>query len=80
MKDYLKLKELSTRNRFINWGRYTYELSELYEYENELVDTAIEEVDNTVEDEDILDLHLLELQELQIVNLQVYLLQQEIFE
>ena len=31
---------------------YTYELScELYEYENELIDTAIDEVDNTVEDE-----------------------------
>ncbi len=31
---------------------YTYELScELYEYENELIDTTIEEVDNTVEDE-----------------------------
>ena len=31
---------------------YVYELScELYEYENELIDTSIEEVDSTVEDE-----------------------------
>ena len=48
-----EIKRVEHEKPFYQLGRnYVYELScELYEYENELIDTAIEEVDNTVEDE-----------------------------
>ena len=48
-----EIKRVEHEKPFYQLGSsYTYELScELYEYENELIDTAIEEVDNTVEDE-----------------------------
>ena len=48
-----EIKRVEVEKPFYQLGaNYTYELScELYEYENELIDTAIEEVDNTVEDE-----------------------------
>ena len=48
-----EIKRVESEKPFYQLGRnYVYELScELYEYENELIDTAIEEVDNTVEDE-----------------------------
>ena len=48
-----EIKRVESEKPFYQLGSsYTYELScELYEYENELIDTAIEEVDNTVEDE-----------------------------
>jgi hypothetical protein len=48
-----EIKRVESEKPFYQLGtNYVYELScELYEYENELIDTAIEEVDNTVEDE-----------------------------
>jgi hypothetical protein len=48
-----EIKRVESEKPFYQLGtNYVYELScELYEYENELVDTNIEEVDNTVEDE-----------------------------
>jgi hypothetical protein len=48
-----EIKRVESEKPFYQLGKnYVYELScELYEYENELIDTAIEEVDNTVEDE-----------------------------
>ena len=48
-----EIKRVESEKPFYQLGsNYTYELScELYEYENELIDTSIEEVDNTVEDE-----------------------------
>ena len=48
-----EIKRVESEKPFYQLGKnYTYELScELYEYENELIDTNIEEVDNTVEDE-----------------------------
>ena len=48
-----EIKRVESEKPFYQLGKnYIYELScELYEYENELIDTAIEEVDNTVEDE-----------------------------
>jgi len=48
-----EIKRVESEKPFYQLGKnYVYELScELYEYENELVDTSIEEVDNTVEDE-----------------------------
>ena len=48
-----EIKRVEHEKPFYQLGSsYTYELScELYEYENELIDTALEEVDNTVEDE-----------------------------
>ena len=48
-----EIKRVESEKPFYQLGKnYVYELScELYEYENELVDTAIEEVNNTVEDE-----------------------------
>jgi len=48
-----EIKRVEHEKPFYQLGsNYTYELScELYEWENELIDTAIEEVDNTVEDE-----------------------------
>ena len=48
-----EIKRVESEKPFYQLNKnYTYELScELYEYENELIDTAIEEVDNTVEDE-----------------------------
>ncbi len=48
-----EIKRVEFEKPFYQLGKnYIYELScELYEYENELVETSIEEVDNTVEDE-----------------------------
>ena len=48
-----EIKRVEHEKPFYQLGtNYVYELScELYEWENELIDTAIEEVDNTVEDE-----------------------------
>jgi len=48
-----EIKRVESEKPFYQLGKnYVYELScELYEYENELIDTDIEEVDNTVEDE-----------------------------
>ena len=48
-----EIKRVEHEKPFYQLGtNYVYELScELYEYENELIDTAIDEVDNTVEDE-----------------------------
>ena len=48
-----EIKRVESEKPFYQLGKnYTYELScELYEYENELIDTNIEQVDNTVEDE-----------------------------
>ena len=48
-----EIKRVESEKPFYQLGtNYVYELScELYEYENELIDTAIDEVDNTVEDE-----------------------------
>jgi len=48
-----EIKRVESEKPFYQLGsNYTYELScELYEYENELIDTNIEQVDNTVEDE-----------------------------
>ena len=48
-----EIKRVEVEKPFYQLGsNYTYELScELYEYENELIDTNIEQVDNTVEDE-----------------------------
>ena len=48
-----EIKRVESEKPFYQLGKnYVYELScELYEYENELIDTAIDEVDNTVEDE-----------------------------
>ena len=48
-----EIKRVESEKPFYQLGKnYVYELScELYEYENELIDTSIEEVDNTVEDE-----------------------------
>ena len=48
-----EIKRVESEKPFYQLGtNYIYELScELYEYENELIDTAIDEVDNTVEDE-----------------------------
>ena len=48
-----EIKRVESEKPFYQLGKnYIYELScELYEYENELIDTDIEEVDNTVEDE-----------------------------
>ena len=48
-----EIKRVEHEKPFYQLGtNYVYELScELYEYENELIDTALEEVDNTVEDE-----------------------------
>jgi hypothetical protein len=48
-----EIKRVESEKPFYQLGtNYVYELScELYEYENELIDTSIEEVDSTVEDE-----------------------------
>lgn len=48
-----EIKRVESEKPFYQLGRnYTYELScELYEYENEQIDTNIEEVDNVIEDE-----------------------------
>ena len=48
-----EIKRVESEKPFYQLGtNYVYELScELFEYENELIDTSIEEVDNTVEDE-----------------------------
>ena len=48
-----EIKRVESEKPFYQLGTlYTYDLScELYEYENELIDTDIPEVDNTVEDE-----------------------------
>ena len=48
-----EIKRVESEKPFYQLGtNYVYELScELYEYENELIDTSIEEVDNTVDDE-----------------------------
>ena len=48
-----EIKRVESEKPFYQLGKnYIYELNcELYEYENELIDTAIDEVDNTVEDE-----------------------------
>jgi len=48
-----EIKRVESEKPFYQLNKnYTYELScELYEYENELIDTTIQEVDNTVEDE-----------------------------
>ena len=48
-----EIKRVESEKPFYQLGSsYTYDLScELYEYENELIDTAVDEVDNTVEDE-----------------------------
>ena len=48
-----EIKRVEFEKPFYQLGKgYIFELScELYEYENELIDTTIEEVDNTVEDE-----------------------------
>ena len=48
-----EIKRVESEKPFYQLGKnYVYELNcELYEYENELIDTAVEEVDNTVEDE-----------------------------
>jgi len=48
-----EVKRVEHEKPFYQLGTlYTYDLScELFEYENELIDTSIEEVDNTVEDE-----------------------------
>ena len=48
-----EIKRVENEKPFYQLGSlYTYDLScELFEYENELIDTSIEEVDNTVEDE-----------------------------
>ena len=48
-----EIKRVESEKPFYQLGKnYVYELNcELYEYENELIDTSIEEVDNTVEDE-----------------------------
>ena len=47
-----EIKRVESEKPFYQLGKnYVFELNcELYEYENELIDTAIEEVDNTVED------------------------------
>ncbi len=48
-----EIKRVESEKPFYQLGKnYVYELScELYEYENELIDTSVEEVDNIVEDE-----------------------------
>ena len=48
-----EIKRVESEKPFYQLGKnYVFELNcELYEYENELIDTTIEEVDNTVEDE-----------------------------
>jgi hypothetical protein len=48
-----EIKKVEAEKPFYQLGKsYVYDLQcELFEYENELVDTTIEEVDNTVEDE-----------------------------
>ena len=48
-----EIKRVESEKPFYQLGtNYVYELScELYEYENELIDTSIDEVDNTVDDE-----------------------------
>lgn len=48
-----EIKRVESEKPFYQLGtNYVYELNcELYEYENEIIDTAIEEVDNTVEDD-----------------------------
>ena len=48
-----EIKRVESEKPFYQLGKnYTYELScELYEYENELIETSIDEVDNTVEDQ-----------------------------
>lgn len=48
-----EIKRVESEKPFYQLGtNYVYELScELYEYENEFIDTSIEEVDNTVKDE-----------------------------
>lgn len=48
-----EIKRVESEKPFYQLGKnYVYELNcELYEYENELIDTAIDEIDNTVEDE-----------------------------
>tara|TARA_R100000908_G_C3752670_1_gene147110 strand:- start:1061 stop:2491 length:1431 start_codon:yes stop_codon:yes gene_type:complete len=48
-----EIKRVEFEKPFYQLGKlYTYDLScELFEYENELIDTSIDEVDNTVEDE-----------------------------
>ena len=62
-----EIKRVEHEKPFYQLGtNYVYELScELYEYENELIDTAIEEVDNTVEDEGYITSLTLDQQELQ---------------
>ena len=47
-----EIKRVESEKPFYQLGKnYTYELScELYEYENEFIDTDVEEVDNTVKD------------------------------
>ena len=48
-----EIKRVESEKPFYQLGRnYTYELScELYEYENELIDTTINEIDSSMEDE-----------------------------
>ena len=48
-----EIKRVESEKPFYQLGKnYVYELScELYEYENELIETSIDEVDNTVEDQ-----------------------------
>ena len=48
-----EIKHVEFEKPFYQLGKnYVYELScELYEYENELIDTSVEEVDNTVDDQ-----------------------------
>ena len=48
-----EIKRVESEKPFYQLGRnYTYELScELYEYENELIDTTIQEIDSSMEDE-----------------------------
>ena len=48
-----EIKRVESEKPFYQLGKnYIYELNcELYEYENEIIDTTIEEVDNTVDDE-----------------------------
>ena len=48
-----EIKRVESEKPFYQLGRnYIYELScELYEYENELIETSVDEVDNTVEDD-----------------------------
>ena len=51
-----EIKKVESEKPFYQLNKnYTYELScELYEYENELIDTTLEEVDNAIEDQEYL--------------------------